>query len=286
MSGATQVPTDIAVVGVIRNGARFLDRELKRLRAATSDFSRVHVLLVESDSTDATLEVLAASATEWPSLRYLSEGSLCEQLPQRTVRIAHCRNVCLNELANNPMYAAVSHVIVADLDRVCHDLTPSALASCWGPNAPVDWALCCANQGDWYYDLWALRHPVWCPGDVWQEYEQLLPLLGKVEATNVTQFARMVHIAPDRPWIEVDSAFGGLAVYRREVLLNARYVGINGSGKEICEHVTLHVQIKANGGRIFINPALINAQRTRHGGRKGFWRTQRRRLWNWLSAKP
>lgn len=285
MKAKQSPPTNIAVIGVIRNGSRFLVRELARLRAATAAFKHVHVLLVESDSTDRTQAVLAAAATDWSALRYLSEGSLRERLPQRTARIAHCRNICLEEIARNPIYANVSHVIVADLDRVCHDLTPSALASCWGPNAPVDWAVCCANQGDWYYDLWALRHPVWCPGDVWQEHTQLLPLLGQTEATNVTQFARMVHIAPDRPWIEVDSAFGGLAVYRREVLLNARYVGLNESGKEICEHVALHEQIRANGGRIFINPALINAKRTKHGGRKGFWRTQRRLLWNWLSSK-
>lgn len=273
------------MIGVIRNGARFIARELAQLRLATAKFQHVHVLLVESDSTDATLAELAAAATQWPAVRYLTEGSLRERLPQRTARIAYCRNVCLDEIALNPIYANVSHVFVADLDRVCHDLTPEALASCWGPNTPADWSVCCANQGDWYYDLWALRHPVWCPGDVWQEYAQLLPLLGQVEATNVTQFARMVHIAPDRPWIEVDSAFGGLAVYQREALLKARYVGIDESGNEICEHVTLHAQIKSNGGRIFINPALINAKRTGHGGRKGFWRTQRRRLWRWLSSK-
>ncbi len=108
----SSLPTDIAIVGVIRNGARFLVRELKRLRAATANFPRVHVLLVESDSTDATLEVLAAAATEWPALRYLSEGSLRDRLPKRTARIAHCRNVYLAELVRNPIYATVSYVVV------------------------------------------------------------------------------------------------------------------------------------------------------------------------------
>jgi hypothetical protein len=270
---------------VIRNGARFLARELRRLRVATASFERVHVLLVESDSSDTTLDVLEAASAEWPALRYLSEGSLRERLPQRTARIAHCRNVCLEELKSNPLYSEVTHVIVADLDRVCHDLTPSALASCWGPQAATDWAVCTANQGDWYYDLWALRHPVWCPGDVWQEHAQLMPLLGSTEATNVTQFARMVHIPPNRPWIEVHSAFGGLGVYRREALLGARYMGLDEAGREICEHVTLHEQIRAAGGRVFINPALINARSTKHGGRKGFWRTQRRKLWQWIRER-
>ncbi|MEY8877809.1 MAG: hypothetical protein AB9M60_14965 [Leptothrix sp. (in: b-proteobacteria)] len=271
---------EIAVIGVTRNGARFLARELDRLRVATAGFARVHVLLVESDSSDATLAVLADAAARWPALRYLSEGSLRERLPQRTARIAHCRNVCLDELARNPLYAAVSHVVVADLDRVCRDLTAAALASCW--TAPVAWDACFANQGDWYYDVWALRHPAWCPGDAWQQHAQLLPLLGEPAATELAIFSRQVHIEPNRPLIAVDSAFGGLGVYRRDALLAARYVGLDAAGEPVCEHVTLHAQMRAQGAQLFINPALINARRTKHGGRKGFWRTQRRRLWSWL----
>ncbi len=271
---------NLLVAGVVRNGGRFLARELARMRAATAGFSAVQVLLVESDSSDNTLQVLAQVGQTWPALRVISQGSLRAQLPQRTARIAHCRNIYLDELANNPLYADVSHVLVADLDRVCADISSAALASCW-PGVP-GWDACFANQGDWYYDVWALRHPVWCPGDAWQEHARLLPLLGEPEATNLALFSRQVHIPADRPWIEVDSAFGGLAVYRRDALLGLRYVGLDGQGAEICEHVSLHAQMRARGARLYINPALINARRTKHGGRKGFWRTQRRRLWAWL----
>lgn len=271
---------EVAVVGVIRNSARFLVCELERMRSATATFGKVHVLLIESDSTDTTLKLLRDAAHHWPALRYLSLGQLREQLPQRTARIAHCRNAYLDELAHNPLYAGVSHVIVADLDRVCGDLTAQALASCW--SFAQDWGACTANQGDHYYDIWALRHEVWCPGDAWQDHARLLPLLGEPEATNVALFSRMVHIASDRPLIEVQSAFGGLAVYRREALLSARYAGLDADGREVCEHVTLHAAMRGAGWRIYINPALINARRTKHGGRKAFWRTQRRRLWAWL----
>ena len=273
---------EIAVVGVTRNGARFLSQEIARLRKATSAFGAVHALVIESDSSDSTLTVLHEAARAWPALRYKSLGQLRESLPQRTVRIAHCRNAYLDELASNPVYAGVSHVIVADLDRVCTDITAQALASCWA--APEAWDACTSNQGDHYYDIWALRHEVWCPGDAWHDHARLLPVLGEPEATNVALFSRMVHIPADRPMIEVQSAFGGLAVYRREALLNARYIGADADGTELCEHVPLHAAIRRAGGRIFINPALINARNTKHGGRKGFWRTQRRHLWAWLKS--
>lgn len=271
---------EVALVGVTRNGARFLPSSLECMRRATGMFGRVHGLLVESDSTDHTLSVLRDLAQHWPALRFRTEGSLRERLPQRTARIAHCRNVYLDELAHNPLYAGVSHVIVADLDRVCRDLDTEALASCWAATEP--WDVCTANQGDYYYDIWALRHPLWCPGDAWQEQKALLPLLGKRAADEVALFSRMVHIDPKRSWIEVDSAFGGLAVYRREALLSGRYVGLDEAGREVCEHVTMHAQLRARGHRIFINPALINARRTQHAGRKKLWRTLRRRLWNAL----
>lgn len=273
-------PSGVAVVGVIRNGARFLAAQLRQLRTATAGLPQVQVLLVESDSTDDTLQVLARAQQDWPALRFISAGSLRERMPKRTVRIAHCRNLYLDELAGNALYAGVSHVVVADLDRVCRDIDARALASCWA--SPLPWDACFANQSDWYYDVWALRHPVWCPGDAWQDHARLLSLLGEPEATNLAIFARQVHIPPERPWIAVDSAFGGLGVYRRDALLRARYQGLDDAGAEVCEHVTLHAQMRAAGAQLYINPALINARRTRHGGRKGFWRTQRRRLWAWL----
>jgi hypothetical protein len=142
--------------------------------------------------------------------------------------------------------------------------------------------MCAANQGDYYYDVWALRHEAWCPGDAWRERDALVPLLGTTAADEVALFSRMVHIDAQRPMIEVQSAFGGLAIYRRPALLSARYVGLDANGAEVCEHVALHAQMRSQGARLFINPALINARRTKHAGRKKFFRTLRRKLWNAL----
>jgi hypothetical protein len=145
--------------------------------------------------------------------------------------------------------------------------------------------VCGANQGDYYYDVWTIRHPQWCPGDCWREHELLVPLLGREGADEVAIFSRMVHIAPTRPWIEVDSAFGGLAIYRRASIGSARYVGLDEQGREVCDHVGLNLSMRAAGRRIFINPALINARSTKHAGRKKLLRTLRRKLWNRLRGR-
>jgi glycosyltransferase involved in cell wall biosynthesis len=272
---------EVAIVGVARNCARSIERDLARLRQAATIFKRVHLLIVESDSDDGTPALLAQLARRMPQLRHLSLGALRPDIPERTARIAHCRNAGLDELASNPLYASVSHVLMSDLDGVSRDIDADAIASCWADGAPA-WDMCAANQGDYYYDIWALRHETWCPGDAWSQHAALVPVLGRAAADDVALFSRMVHIDARRPMIEVRSAFGGLAIYRKEALLAARYVGLDDNGAEVCEHVTLHAQMRAQGARLYINPALINARRTKHAGRKKFWRTLRRRLWNTL----
>ena len=47
-------------------------------------------------------------------------------------------------------------------------------------------------------------------------------------------------------------------------LAGLEYAGVSSSGDAVCEHVPLHQQIKAKGGRILINPRLINAAYTPH----------------------
>jgi hypothetical protein len=273
----------LAVVGVARNCARSLSRDVNRLAAAVGHMGSVRFLIVESDSTDATVQTLNALKDTRSDFDFISLGNLRPQHPQRTDRIALCRNTYLKALATDPRLAAVTHVLVADMDGVCRDLSAAGFASCFALTVP--WDACFANQGDYYYDIWALRHPVWCPGDAWQQHAALLPLLGETEANNVALFSRMVHIPPHAAAIEVQSAFGGLGLYRKEALLTARYEGLDSAGQEVCEHVSLHAAMRTAGARLFINPALISARSTKHAGRKKFFRTLRRRLWNGLRGK-
>jgi len=276
----------VLVAGVVRNGERRMRRDLEALRRAVTQagFGRVQWLVVESDSDDSTVDLLGRLRETWADFDFISLGATRASHPLRTDRIARSRNAYLEALEREPRYAGVTHVLVADLDGVCSDLGAEALASCWQLDEP--WSMCAANQGDYYYDVWALRHPLWCPDDAWALRNALLPLIGAVEADRLAVFARMVHIAPERAPIEVDSAFGGLALYVRDALRGARYAGLDGAGRELCEHVALHAGLRAAGHRLYVHPGLINARRTKHAGRKKFFRTLRRSVWNMLRGRP
>jgi glycosyltransferase involved in cell wall biosynthesis len=254
----------MVVVGCVRNGARTVRRALETLARATADFASVQFLVVESDSTDATVATLTRLREQSERFQFISLGALAERISARTERIAHCRNRYLEELRNNSRYASVDYVLVADLDGVNDDLRREAVATCWSTDNP--WDVVTANQRDAYYDIWALRHPDWCPVDCQQQYARLRAMFEKPRALAIAIHSRMVRLSPRAAWIEVDSAFGGLAIYRREVLLAGSYSGMQ-DGQSICEHVPLHAQLRAQGLRIFINPALINAHRTDHSAR-------------------
>jgi len=256
--------------------------DLESLRRATAGFGRVRWLVVESDSSDGSVGILTALRGEWDGFDFVTLGETRSRLPDRLARIANARNAYLDALRDDPRLADVTHVLVADLDGVCGALTPWALASCW--SLAVPWSMCAANQGDFYYDVFALRHPDWCPGDAWALHRRLEPLIGRDEADNVALFSRMVHLAPDLPPIEVESAFGGLALYTREAMLAGRYAGVDAQGEAVCEHVPFHAQLRAAGHRLYIHPGLINARRTKHAGRKKLVRTLRRKAWNRLRS--
>lgn len=257
---------NVLVVGTAKDCAQYLKADIYKLQSALADFKQVYWLVIESDSKDTTLQVLNKLALEIHHFRYLSLGSLSGKLPLRTERIAHCRNAYLKELRENPLYEAIKWVVVADLDGANNLISPQAIASCFTRD---DWDVCTANQQGPYYDIWALRHEAWCPNDCWQQAEFLHRYgLRQKQAKFSSVFSKMLVIPPKSLWIEVDSAFGGLAIYRRCALEKANYVGIRNDGTEICEHVTLHQQIKNQGFSIFINPALINVE-TKKYSKKG-----------------
>lgn len=254
---------DLLIVGLVRNGAKVLSREVGNVARAFAQQARsIQWLVVESDSTDDTVAVLNGLKGRMAGFDYVSLGTLATTMPLRTERIAYCRNAYLEEIRSRATYRTVTHVAVVDLDGVNVRLNPSAVASCLRRD---DWQMCAANQDAPYYDVWALRHPEWCPNDCFEQFRFLYQLTGdKAGSWDRAVHARMITIPPDATWVSVESAFGGLAIYARDALTSGQYVGLTDRGEEVCEHVAFHGALRANGAKLFINPALINAGYTEH----------------------
>ena len=255
----------VLIVGTVRNAGEMMVSDIENLAKAFALFKDMHWLIIESDSTDDTLERLAQLQQSVPSFKFLSLGKLEPEIPLRTERIAYCRNRYLDELRLNPQYADVKYMVVADLDNTQVLTTQEGVMSCFERS---DWGGCTANQEGLYYDIWALRHPVWSPNDCWEQkffFERAN--LSNEKAAYSAVFSRMIEISPIAQWIEVDSSFGGLGIYNTQFLGSARYVGRANNdlwGGQVCEHVAFHAGLKANGARLFINPKMLNAALNEH----------------------
>jgi glycosyltransferase involved in cell wall biosynthesis len=252
----------VLITGLIRNGEKTLARDIAQLVTATSGFREVTVLVIESDSSDGTLSVLTQMASKDPRIGFRSLGRLADKLPVRSARMAHCRNAYLQAVRDAPRYADVDYVIVADLDGMNDRLDGTGIQSCF--ETTEDWGVQCANQDGAYYDIWALRHPDWCPVDCLRQLSRLEPLFGHETARDIAVYSRQIRIPRNNALIPVESAFGGLAIYTRDALLSGGYEAFDEQGEEICEHVPHHRRIGDAGYRIFINPRLINTGMTVH----------------------
>lgn len=251
---------NLLVVGLVRNCATYVKADVLLLKAALPKTKNLLWLLIELDSTDGTVSELEEITQLVDNFRFISLGTLRNRFPLRTERIAHCRNTYLYELNTNKIYRDIEYVIVSDFDGINTRITEGAILSCWEREG---WDVCTANQRGPYYDIWALRHKDWCSNDCWAQYRFLSKYITDEERRMYAcVYSKMITVPFDSEWIEVDSAFGGLAIYRKKAMELARYVGITDKGEEIREHVLFHELLKQSGCRIFINPKMINAEYT------------------------
>jgi hypothetical protein len=265
-----QSDSSILIVGVVKNISATLEIDINRLDYVFKQFSKINYFLVESNSTDnsgISLKAMKESRANFDFTELRETGNFAES---RTEALAIARNSYLEYLNNLPNPHKPDFVAVVDFNNLNKELSRESVDSCWEKS---DWDVCTANQAGHYYDIWALRHEFWSPNDCWNQFQFLLSLgVRKDKAYALSINGRMLKISSNLEWIEVDSAFGGIAIYKAETLRDARYVGSTESGGMICEHVTLHSMLRENGFKIFINPRFINFTYTDHSRNTSIWR--------------
>lgn len=262
----------VLIAGIVRNVETTLETDIARFKEVFAGFEAIKFFLVESDSTDASLLKLEYLRSVDSNFAFTSLGSLESQFSTRTERLAHARNVYLQAFESKKEYEDIEILAVADFNDLNKLLKRQSVEEVF-----IDsyWSVRTANQSGPYYDIWALRHPIWSPNDCWQTLDFLrqygkFPELALYASVN----SRMVKIPRNSPPIIVDSAFGGFGIYKREAIVGKRYSGIEAStGKAVCEHVPLNQSITREGFIIEVYPHLINLYKTDHTYRFGSLRS-------------
>ena len=95
------------------------------------------------------------------------------------------------------------------------------------------------------------------PGDYDHRMNQLPYALGNENAQRIIAVPlRNIDFSKSKGWLEVESAFGGLGIYKGAPYRQARYSG-HDKHQEICEHVVLHKAMRSEQARFYINPEFV-----------------------------
>lgn len=284
--------TDILLVGTVSNVEKVLQYDLTKILDALSTFTKISVFLVESDSIDRTCELLGDLASQINNLSFVSLGNLKSTIPDRIDRIRHCRNRYVSHIRNIPINNLPAYIAVADLDGMNKALSSKAVLTSFVHD---NWDVVLSNQKFGYYDIYALRHEEWQSSDCFADLEELKH---KIQFKNLNKtnfisrlrlnwaydrarhraiYSKMIRIRRNSPWIQVNSGFGGFAIYKSHLFLEHDY-STNGVLTKESEHVALHSKVVNSGGKIFINPALINSSINTHNLNRIFVVREFRRL--------
>lgn len=243
----------VAIVAIARNAMPHLENTLPLVDELAGEFRAAAMYVFENDSTDGTdaaLDAFAASRP-WVTVEHdtLHRPDYRGFEAERTVALAEYRNRCRLWVEHHA--ADADYVVVLDVDPHggfsvdgvlnsvgwMRDLRSSVMRDC-EVGAMASYSLLVSMRPDglefMHYDAYAARLNWWedrrqKSGFIW--FHTLLPPVGS-------------------PPIRMNSAFGGLAVYRTEAFTAP---GVHYAGGD-CEHVALHKSMAAAGYGLWLNP--------------------------------
>jgi hypothetical protein len=151
---------------------------------------------------------------------------------ERYEKMANFRNKYIDEL-RKPEYDHVDYIMVFDFDSLGM-FTAEQLIRVFSESQP--WDALFANAQIWYSRV---KNPLYNLVHLHSGYDTLAFVSAEDTVVNgqADVWGKDKRLVTDDqgPWIHVKSAFNGLAIYPRHILMQVKY-----SGQGQCEHIRLH----------------------------------------------
>jgi hypothetical protein len=127
-------------------------------------------------------------------------------------------------------------------------------------NVEQEWDALFANQTGRYFDIFALRSENWSPRDCMEEVDELIKRGHSREyGKEIAIWKKMKRIDISIEPIEVESAFGGMAIYKNWIFERFDYnIASTPIGARESEHVALHYKARRAGAVLLIHPGFNN----------------------------
>lgn len=234
----------------LRDVDKYLEKNLENIEKCGKKFKSFAVVIYENDSKDNTVKILEEKKKD--NYHYIIETG--KTTPIRTMRIANGRNNVLEKAQELNANNTYDYLIMLDMDDITvNGKFVDSIDSCFND---LDWDVLTGNQSDRYYDKWALRKKGLLDYDCWIEANKAMAAgMSTQEAHN--KYIHVFDKFDTGQRLDVDSAFGGIAIYKLSSIGDCKYIGSYEDGTELCEHVPFHQCIKENGGKIYINTDFL-----------------------------
>jgi hypothetical protein len=256
--------------------------EFEKVEKVFKRFGQVKTFLVESDSTDKTLVELKKIQEQNNNFKFVSLNKLDTTIPNRYQRIAHCREEYLKYVKK--YCQDTDYIVVVDLDGMNSNLSEKSVRQTFQKSEL--WDAVFANQLGRYYDIGALRHSLWSPNDCFKVMHWANSITSNETARLLAIQSRMIKINESAGLIPVDSAYGGLAIYRTETFVKGSYVGVDEFGDPQLDFVTFNLKLTGMGYRLVIDSQLINCVYNSHNASEVPIYDKLKSLSRFLPSKP
>lgn len=250
--------TTVCICGICRDIERHIPHVASIINFLGGFFKKHKVVVYENDSVDNTVELLNANAGWTVITEQMGQAKFVEGQYGRSDFVGDCRNKCLSRAQQE--CGDYDYMIVVDMDIKSVDIL--GLMNSFGLLSVVPGIDCMTSNG---LDL---SHPMVNNRII---YYDIYPLV--VNGIN----CHKVSLRPVSQYAMVNSAFGGLAIYRMGSVVGCKYhsndVAATASEWQLTkndamsqgqqsEHVGLHLDMSRQGhGNIMINPYQLLVRR-------------------------
>mgnify|MGYP000847664722 CR=1 FL=1 len=243
----------IVICAVIKNEAKNIKNFFYLIKKISNFFLDYHVIIVESDSTDETYKITGNIMKNFKGKLIKTKTNI--NWP-RTKKISHCRNIYLKLISSNKKIHKFDYVLVIDADNVNNQLHLKSLITTL-KDLPKNWIGVFPNQKFIYYDLYALRIKKLFDFDCFEKMISSLNLLSPNQSYFKNIFKNYFILNKfKKRFIKVESAFGGLGIYKLKYVLNKRYSSLNG---KYCEHVFFNKSLYKKNNFLYIDKKFFNS---------------------------